>query len=302
MTPLSRLILEQYSTRKTRRQKDAFIRLLQSNFPDITVQEGSFPKCRNLIFGDPENARVVLTTHYDTGSIFQFPSIILPKSAFFTLFFDLLRVLPLIGLIIIANLLTGLYTDSYLVHYGISVLLYVSYLLVPLLGPASKNTANRNSSGVITLCELMGTLSDQQLKHVAFVFFDHRETGFLGSSLFHKRFKRVMSDKLVINFDNVTNGDHILVSASKDAQSNYEKLLKTIFLPTDQKSILFADAEKTYYPADHMHFKCSVAVSALEYSRFWGFFQKRNSNANAKWDPYNITMICNCILQLLKKL
>ena len=51
-------------------------------------------------------------------------------------------------------------------------------------GKPNKHTANDNTSGVITLLELMNRLSPEQKERTAFVFFDNEENGMLGSAFF----------------------------------------------------------------------------------------------------------------------
>ena len=212
MTALSRLILAQYQTRKTKKQKQAFLSILREHFPQMVVQEGGFPKCRNVIVGDVENAKVVLTAHYDTCARLPFPNFIAPKNIVLTLLYSVLIIAPLVLMLLLANWIIGMYTSSFVVKYAVSLVLYLVFMLVLLAGPPNKHTANDNTSGVIVLCELISILTDAQKDKVAFVFFDHEETGLLGSTLFHKRFKKVMDDKLLINFDCVSDGNHIMVS------------------------------------------------------------------------------------------
>jgi len=177
------------------------------------------------------------------------------------------------------------------------------FMLKLLAGPANKHTANDNTSGVIVLCELMQTLSAQQKQQVAFVFFDHEETGLLGSSLFHKRFKKIMDEKLLINFDCVSDGDHMMVSASKAAREKHGDQLKAAFLPTDEKSVLFTRSERTYYPSDQVGFKKAVAVASLKHKRFLGYYMDRiHTSRDTEFDTHNITMLCDSILRFLKSL
>ena len=300
---MSRTIFDGYQVRKTKKQKDRFIQLMQSHFPQLTVQEGGFPKCRNLIAGNVENASVILTAHYDTCAQLPFPNFIAPKNFLLTALYSVLIVAPLVIVIWLTNLFLDVYTDSFLLHYSASLALYLLFMLVLLGGTPNKHTANDNTSGVIVLCELMETLSAQQKEKVAFVFFDHEETGLLGSSLFHKRFKKVMDDKLLINFDCVSDGDCILISASKAARNDHGDQLKDAFLPTDEKDFLFTRSERTYYPSDQVGFKKAVAVASMKHNRFWGYYMDRIHTArDTEFDTRNITLLCDSILRFLKNI
>ena len=303
MTALSRKILDEYQVRKTKKQKNAFIDLMKANFPEISVQEGGFPKCRNLIVGDVEKAKVILTAHYDTCAQLPVPNFITPKNFLFTALYSLLIVLPVVLAIYLVNVLVGMYTVDFTSHYAASLVIYLAFMLVLLAGPANKPTANDNTSGVIVLCELMQTLTAQQKEQVAFVFFDHEETGLLGSSLFHKQFKKIMGEKLLINFDCVSDGDHMMVSASKSARADYGDALKAAFLPTEEKSILFTRSERTYYPSDQVGFRKAVAVASLKHKRFFDSSTDRiHTSKDTQFDTLNITLLCDSILRFLKSL
>ncbi len=66
MTDLSREILRDWQVRKTGAQKLRFIEFMQSRLPELRVEEGGAPRCRNLVLGEAESADVVFTAHYDT--------------------------------------------------------------------------------------------------------------------------------------------------------------------------------------------------------------------------------------------
>lgn len=303
LTPLSQTILEQYQTRKTKKQKSAFISLLQQHFPDMQIQEGGFPKCRNLIIGDPENAKVLLCAHYDTCARLPFPNFIMPKCPLLSILYSVLLILPMIAVVFLLNLALNLLTDNYWVHYWLSLAAYAGLLILMVAGPANKHTANDNTSGVITLCELLQVLTPDLRKKAAFIFFDHEETGLIGSSYFRSQYKALAKDKLLINFDCVSDGNSILVSASKQAQREFGQLLKECFLPEEDKDILFTKSEKTYYPSDQIGFKKSVAVASLKRNRFIGYYMNRiHTSKDTIFEKQNIKLLCDCTRRLLKHL
>ena len=303
MTPLSREILENYQVRKSKKQKLAFIELLQQYSPQLTVQKGGFPKCRNLIIGDVEKAKVVLTAHYDTCAQLPFPNFIAPENPLLSIGYAVLIVLPMIAIMFLLNFLLNLLTDHYWVHYWLSMAIWVGMLFLLVAGPANKHTANDNTSGVVVLCELLGTLTQEQREKVCFVFFDHEETGLIGSSFFRSKYKKVMKNKLLINFDCVSDGDRILVAASKGARKSYADLIKNSFDATETKSIIFANLEKLYYPSDQMGFKKGVAVAALKHKLLLGNYMDRIHTAkDTVFDQENIKLLCSSMLKLLQKI
>ena len=167
-------------------------------------------------------------------------------------------------------------------------------------GPANKHNANDNTSGVTVLCELLQTLTPDLRSKAAFVFFDNEELGLFGSIHFRSKYKRLTREKLVINLDCVSDGNAILVSASKDARKEYGKLLKDSFLFETGKEILFANAEKTYYPSDQMGFKKSVAIAALKRKWYISYYlDKIHTAQDTIFDRSNIKYLCQSILRLL---
>ena len=98
MTDLSREILRDWQVRKTKVQKLRFIEFMKSRLPDLVVEEGGAPRCRNLVLGNPESADVVFTAHYDTCARLPFPNFITPKNLLFYVIYQLLIMLPFFAL------------------------------------------------------------------------------------------------------------------------------------------------------------------------------------------------------------
>ena len=98
MTELSREILRDWQVRKTNEQKSSFIAFLQSRLSGLRVEEGGWPRCRNLVLGDPESADVVFTAHYDTCARLPFPNFITPRNLLIYLCYQLLILLPFFAL------------------------------------------------------------------------------------------------------------------------------------------------------------------------------------------------------------
>lgn len=94
MTSFSQLILSDWQVRKTKKQKLAFIRLMQSHFPALRVEESKIIHNRNLVAGDLETAEFILSAHYDTCAVLLFPNFIMLKNILITvlgLYLDRIR-------------------------------------------------------------------------------------------------------------------------------------------------------------------------------------------------------------------
>ena len=94
MTELSREILRDWQVRKTKAQKQRFIDMLQRRLPGLTVEEGGWPHCRNLVLGDPDSADVLFTAHYDTCARLPFPNFVTPKNLPIYLLYQVLILIP----------------------------------------------------------------------------------------------------------------------------------------------------------------------------------------------------------------
>ena len=222
MTSFSQLILSDWQGRKTKKQKLAFIRLMQSRFPELRVEESQIIHNRNLVAGNLETAEFILSAHYDTCAVLPFPNFIMPKNILITVLYSLLICIPFFLIAFGFNLLLALVTDSFFVHYWASLILIIGLLVVVFfLGVPNKHTANDNTSGVITLCELMERMPEELRERVLFVFFDNEENGLLGSAFFRKLHKKELGGKLILNFDCVSDGDEILLVVNKAARKKY---------------------------------------------------------------------------------
>ena len=265
MTDISREILDKYQVRKTSSQKTAFIAFMKEKYPRLHVEEGGFPRCRNLVVGDPARAKMVFCAHYDTCAVMPFPNLITPKNILFYLLYSILVCLPFLALGAAATGLMSYVTDSYAILYWTFLIVYfAAFFGMMLLGPANKHTVNDNTSGVITLCELLEKLPESVREQICFVFFDHEESGLIGSKKFFKTHKAAMKNIPVINFDCVSDGDHILLVQSKPFMKQYGDALKTAFADEDGLQIHFAKSSTTLYPSDQGNFPVSVGVAAMK--------------------------------------
>lgn len=301
MTPLSQTILEKYQIRKTKKQKLAFIDLLRDHYPQLQVQEGGLIKCRNIIIGDPETADVVLSAHYDTCAVLPVPNFITPKKPMLTILYNLLVIIPIFLVVLLLNIGLNAISSNFWLHYFVAVGLYFVLLAMLILGPANKHTANDNTSGVITLCELLDRLPEELRSKAAFVFFDHEETGLIGSAFFRKKYKAVMKDKLLVNFDCVSDGDFLLFAATKEAKQTYGENFRQAFSSSRTKTVMLDSLEKVYYPSDHSGFPVALAAAALKYDRKLGYYMDRiHTSRDTVFDETNIDFLCDSVHTLLE--
>lgn len=269
MSELEREILEKYQVRKTKQQKTAFIRLLQSHFPELKIEEGGFPRNRNLVLGDVDTAKVLLTAHYDTCNASWLPNLMVPMLSWFRSLYSLLIVGPMLAIALLAGWLAARPSGSQTVLLTVYLLVYVAMFLVQFVcGIPNRHNANDNTSGVITLLRTYSMMTDAEKARTALVFFDNEEYGCRGSEWLYKQRKAAMAEKLVMNFDCVADGDHFLLITTEAAATDYGQGLEASFIPGNGKQITIADSKKAKLSSDHKHFPKSVAVAAMHENKW----------------------------------
>lgn len=303
MTELSKEILTKYQVRKTRKQKQEFAKFLQSEIPELSIQSKGFPKSQNLIIGNPCDAKVILSAHYDTCARMPIPNFITPLNPLLSVAYSFLLMIPIFLIILFLNFLLSMFTDDFLVHYFTSLTCMLALLALMIIGPANKHTANDNTSGVITLCEIYAHLPEGLKNTVSFVFFDNEEKGLLGSSAFRKEYKKQLENKLLINFDCVSDGDHILLAVNKKARTSYGDNINQVFCETHKKNILIKNAEKVYYPSDQAGFPNAIAIATLNKNKFIGYYMdKIHTENDTVMDKENILYLREHVIDLLHRI
>lgn len=303
VTELSQKIFDHFQVRKTRKQKTAFVEQMQDAYPEMTIQQDKSGKNRNLILGNIKQAEVVFTAHYDTCAVLPFPNFIAPKNLPLSLLYSLLTIVPMIGILYLMNVVLSLFTANFWIHYiaTISAMILLSSLMI--FGPANKHTVNDNTSGVITLCEIYDALSSEEKARCAFVFFDNEESGMNGSSFFRKKHRALMKNKLLVNFDCVSDGDHILLAVSKKARNRYGDAIANSFTGNEAKQILLEKAATVYYPSDQVGFPNTIAIAALKRKRFVGLYMNRiHTKRDVIFDERNIALLVSCSQKLIQNI
>lgn len=278
MTETTKTIFERYQIRKTKKQKTAFIEYIRSltieHGYSFRVEKGSFG-ARNIVVGDPDCAKVVYTAHYDTCPVLPFPNFITPKNFGIYLLYQLALTVG-IFLVVWGIMVGSTWLGSLLADYG-----YISEIMIPLIsallvyfclglmlfGPANRHTANDNTSGVTVLVDLLCTLPEEKRDGVALVFFDLEEVGLVGSASFAKAHKLAMKNRLLVNFDCVSDGTNLLFALRKPA-TKFAPAIESAFPQNDEFSVEVI-SKGVFYPSDQMNFPCGVGVAALKCAK-WG--------------------------------
>ncbi len=298
---VSQEIFSSYQTRKTKKQKLAFIEFLKGYYADLKVEKGGIITSRNIVFGDVDNAKIIVTAHYDTCALLPFPNFITPKNILFYIFYNLI----IAGIILFAFGVISYFTAKLIPHPIIApiipLLFLLAFMYMLICGKPSKNTANDNTSGVITLLETMNGLAETQKQDYAFVLFDNEESGLFGSAFFQKRHKKQIKDTLIVNLDCVSDGDNIMVVQNKKARKLFGQQIQEAFVTNGEKNILLTKASTTIYPSDQICFSCNVAVASLKRKPIIGYYMdKIHTKHDMVFDVKNIILIKEAILNLQK--
>lgn len=294
MTEISKEILEKYQIRKSKTQKTAFIEFLRAHFPELKVEEGGFPNNRNIVIGDPNTAKVVFGAHYDTCAVLPFPNFIMPKNILVSILYALVLVVPITAIAVIFG---KIFSNS-----NVALLSYWVMLGLMVAGPSNKHTANDNTSGVITLIELMNVMTPEERAQSCFVFFDNEEKGLFGSAFFQKEHKETMKEKLLVNFDCVSDGDYLMMVANKKAYSEHAENLKTAFSDAAGKTVLIENAKGIYYPSDQKNFKNSIGVASFKKSKFGLYMDRIHTPKDTVFDQQNISVLVSGFIKFLNQM
>lgn len=309
MTETTKTVFEKFQIRKTKKQKTAFINyvswLARQNGYKVDVEKGSLG-ARNIVVGDLENAKVVYTAHYDTCARLPFPNFITPKNFSLYLLYQLVLVVPLLAIMFLfEGLMLWLSTLSDLVLlFFPPVFMAFCFALVWLLlaGPANKHTANDNTSGVTTLIDIMTSVPLINKDKTAFVFFDLEEQGLIGSSSFKSKHKAVMREKLLINFDCVSDGENFIFAFRKQAKE-YVKLVEKAFVPDENVKAEFL-TKGVFYPSDQACFPCGVGVASLKKTKKHGilYMDRIHTNKDTVYREENIEYLRKGALRLIDEI
>lgn len=314
LSDTSKKIISDYMIRKSKKQKTSFINFikneLSNNNFNVTIEKYDYKdNNRNIIVGDFKSAKYIYTAHYDTcATLGLFPNFICPKNIFLFLliqtFIGFILVLPAIAMAFLVQHLLKPFGDLYaLLGYEItllSLLFGAIYLLI--YGFANKNNYNDNTSGIITLIEMIKKIPLEYQNKVCFVFFDNEEKGLLGSKAFFKKhLMEKIEDKLFINFDCVSEGDNLLF-IHKNVSNNILDHLSSYQEKITNKDLIITSHKKAIFPSDHKKFPNYIGVGAFNKKKGIGLYLGRiHTKRDIIFDEDNIFLLRDIFIDSLSK-
>ncbi|MBO5091658.1 MAG: M28 family peptidase [Clostridia bacterium] len=283
MTQNSKVLLEKFQVRKSAKQKSRFREYLKEEANNLGYEykeEGSF-LAHNVVIGNLKTAKVIYTAHYDTCAVLPFPNFITPKNFFIYILYQILLsfallIIPITGATLTYIVPAFVYEENDEVRTSFLMATMIVFIVLLVLealwmlgfGKANKHTANDNTSGVATLLDIMSSLPQEQKERVAFVFFDLEEAGLIGSMCFRYKHKMETNDKLLVNFDCVSDGENIIF-VIKGKSKKYFSQLEKAFQSTDKVKVEL-NTSGAFYPSDQSNFPCGIGVAALKKSKKLG--------------------------------
>lgn len=297
-------VLHQFPVRKTKQQKQAFRDAVQSYAAflgyNCTVEKGSFGS-RNLVIGESESALYLVTAHYDTCARMPIPNFITPCSLPMFLIWQLvLTVLIIVPAFLIgvgAGLLAGSSALAGIVCYAMILVI----LGMMLFGPANPSNANDNTSGVVTLLEIMRSIPANQRSKVCFVLFDLEEAGLIGSASYRKAHKKATDRQIVLNLDCVGEGDEIRLFPTKHLKKNNRKI-KPVYQCCGyfgNKSLLVRDKGFSIYPSDQMNFPYGVGIAAMKRGKLGLYISRIHTSRDTILDETNVNILRAAIVSMI---
>lgn len=307
-------ILKVFPVRKSKKQKQALRDAVQAylermEYP-VKVDEGLFGS-RNLVIGDPEKAKYLVTAHYDTCARLPFPNLLTPFNPVLYMLYQFFIAVALALVPMMISILMGVVTlfagalwvpperalelgaASILVWYFGFLLLYVLSFIMVYFGLANKQNANDNTSGVVTLLEIARTLPENQRHKVCFVLFDLEEKGLWGSRSHRKAYKEATDHQIVLNLDCVGDGDHIRLFPTKNLKKDRKKLtsLYKACGYIGKKSILVHEKGFGIYPSDQRHFPYGVGICALRKNKYCYYLGRIHTRKDTILDEENVNIL-----------
>ena len=180
------------------------------------------------------------------------------------------------------------------------LVLYLTAFYLAMRCFKNKRNVNDNTSGVATLFTLM---AEYKGNDAAFVLFDNEEKGLLGSKAFAKKHKEILKNKLIINFDCVGNGEHIIFVAKKGAENHdLYPLFKEAQNPSEKYQTHFYPMKGSVGNSDYKRFDNGVGVMACKKGKV-GFYTGRiHTNRDDVASQENILYIAQGTCEFLNKI
>lgn len=293
-----------FPVRKSRKQKELFRQEVQSYAQALgyscQVEAGSLGS-KNVVIGDPEGAKYLVTAHYDTCARMVIPNLITPCNFWLFMLYQLLVCLLMLVPSGAVGVLVGSLFHNFLAGYLVFMLLLWGMIFLMLIGPANPCNVNDNTSGVISVLEIARSLPEAFRKDVCFVLFDLEEAGLIGSASYQKAHKKTINSQLVLNLDCVGEGDELYLFPTSKLKKDTRRLSKLEKLTGrfGAKSVTLRKEGFSIYPSDQANFPYGVGICALKRSKAGLYLTRIHTPRDTVLDITNINILRAAIVSLI---
>ena len=288
-------VLNQFPVRKSKQQKRNFRKAVCTyaenlGYP-VSVEKGNLG-CNNVVIGNPEKANYLVTAHYDTCARLPFPNFLMPCSLTVFLIQQIVLWLSIILICALLGAISRLVLGEWAVA-PVSCIILFGIVGLMITGPANQSNANDNTSGVVTLLEILRTIPENQRNKVCFVLFDLEERGLIGAASYRKAHRSTTDRQIVLNLDCVGDGDHLRMFLSKALLKNRKKLtsLYKACGYFGKKELLVHEKGFSVYPSDQMVFPYGVGICALNKNKYGLYVSKIHTSKDTVLDETNINIL-----------
>lgn len=294
-----------YPVRKSKKHKTAFredvVRYVTDLGYDCAVEKGSMG-ARNIVIGDPEHAKYLVTAHYDTPASIGLPNLVTPCNFITFILYQILMV----GVFLAVSFGAAYAVDLCFYDPVLTLLtwyvVYFGLLLLMMFGPANRHNSNDNTSGVVTLLETARTLPQNHRHKVCFILFDLEEAGLVGSASYRKSHKKETEHQIVLNLDCVGDGDEIVFFPTRKMRKNAAAMtwLSRVYGKLGPKCIIQRKKGFAYYPSDQGNFPLGVGICALKRSKWAGLYLDRiHTWKDTNLDETNVNILRAALTTLI---
>jgi hypothetical protein len=295
-------ILKLHPIRKTEEQKEAFRRDVQAYVQELGYSytlETEKNKANNVIIGYAEQAKYLISAHYDTPATLGIPNVCTPCNA-------LLAGLRYLAAVLFGASCSGgaflLIKAGFLIPGIALIILLLCDLWLMKIAPANVNNANDNTSGVVTLLEIARSLPEAHRHKVCFLLFDLEEKGLKGSAAYRKAHKDITEKQILLNLDCVGDGDHILLMPTKKLRKDAAFISRLKYLGGwfGKKQILTIDKGFCAYSSDHKNFPLAVGIAAFHKRKGMGFvLDKIHTKHDTNLEITNVNLLRAAMITLI---
>ena len=298
-------VLTQFPIRKSRKQKAAFRDSVRSyaeslGYP-VNIEAGSFG-AKNVIIGDPDTAKYLVTAHYDTPAGMIFPNLMTPCNFWTFMGYQIIVTAVIMGAALLPGfllILLGMPSEFAPIVWAVCAYLVLGLMM---FGPANKSNANDNTSGVVTVLATAAAMPEQWKDRVCFVLFDLEEAGLFGSASYAQTHKKQVKNQTILNCDCVGDGDELMLFPNGKIKKDKLQMeaLRGICDSEGGKSLAIREKGFAIFPSDQMNFPKGVGIAAFRRSKWAGLYSdKIHTKKDTVLDEQNVSFLRDKLIELI---